>query len=118
MARTLFRPVLIAVSVAIVLFSVLFPGFLDPNRFFLTGDYLPSAAVFKNLAFGEFYGNPQMAWPVGMYAPQFPFTDMLSLIIGRPIAFFIHDPIRVYVIMVHIALLLNTTAAYWAFRRF
>ena len=104
--------------VFLVLFAAFFPGHLLIGQFFLSGDSLVTAAQFKNVIQGAIFGSDQMGWPIGMYAPQFPFADFLSLSVARLVSILTSDPVRLYLLMIHIALFLNTISAYWCLRSF
>jgi hypothetical protein len=104
--------------ILLFLFAAFFPGRLPLGQFSLTGDSLVTAAQFKNVIQGTIFGSAQMGWPVGMYAPQFPFADFLTLSIAKLVSIFVSDPVRLYLLMIHIALFLNTISAYWCLRSF
>jgi hypothetical protein len=104
--------------VFLVLFAAFFPGHLPIGQFFLSGDSLVTAAQFKNVIQGAIFGSAQMGWPIGMYAPQFPFADFLSLSVAKLVSVFIGDPVRLYLFMIHFALFSNSISAYWCLRSF
>jgi len=104
--------------VFLLLFAAFFPGYLPIGHFSITGDSLVTAAQFKNVIQGAIFGSDQMGWPIGMYAPQFPFADFLSLSVAKLVSIFTSDPVRLYLLMIHIALFFNTISAYWCLRSF
>src|SRR5262245_44388688 len=98
-------------SALIVLFfaigSPFYIGVVPLDHFHLAGDTVQVAALFKNLAFGQIYGNPQTAWPLGMSAAHVPFADLFSVLLAWPLAATGADPILIYLVMVPVLLALN-----------
>ncbi len=105
-------------TVILILFAIFLPGYLPVGQFSITGDSLVTAAQFKTVIQGSIFGSAQMGWPVGMYAPQFPFADLLSLLLAKLCSIFVRDAVRLYLLMIHLALFLNTACSYWCLRSF